>query len=284
MSRRQRTGTSGTGTSGTGTSGAGTSGPGPVIELREVARSFARTAGQLQEARPDNGNSGGNNGGNNGGSSGGGNGEDANAVTVLRDITLQIMPGEFAALQGTSGSGKSTLLHILGLLDRASRGTYALLGKDVSHLSDDALSSLRSRHIGFVFQSFYLIPYATALDNVLMPGLYTKVSHRQLVQRARELLAMVGLGDRMHHKPSQLSGGQQQRVALARALMNRPSLVLADEPTGQLDSRTTREILDLLRTINEQGATVILVTHDPNVAAYARRRLHMEDGRIVRDE
>ncbi|AGW14844.1 putative ABC transporter ATP-binding protein [Megalodesulfovibrio gigas DSM 1382 = ATCC 19364] len=240
-----------------------------------MARSFARTAGQILEDRAGNEHN---------GSNGGSNGEDANAVTVLRDVTLRIMPGEFAALQGTSGSGKSTLLHILGLLDRASRGTYALLGKDVSHLSDDALSTLRSRHIGFVFQSFYLIPYATALDNVLMPGLYTKVSHRQLVQRARELLTMVGLADRMHHKPSQLSGGQQQRVALARALMNRPSLVLADEPTGQLDSRTTREILDLLRTINEQGATVILVTHDPNVAAYARRRLHMEDGRIVRDE
>ncbi|GAB7082194.1 ABC transporter ATP-binding protein [Megalodesulfovibrio paquesii] len=235
----------------------------PVIELSQVSRSFARSGPVEHEEDP----------------AANGNG----TVTVLQDINLQVAPGEFAALQGTSGSGKSTLLHILGLLDRVSTGSYKLLGKDVSHQSDDTLSTLRSRHIGFVFQSFYLIPYATALDNVLMPGLYTSTPQRQLQQRARELLQMVGLSDRMHHKPSQLSGGQQQRVALARALVNGPSLLLADEPTGQLDSRTTEEILQLFATINEQGATVILVTHDPNVAAYARRRLHMEDGRIVGD-
>ncbi len=241
-----------------------TPGDGPVIQLEHINRSFARQ-GVAQ-------------------SGDGGNGESGDRVTVLHDITLDIQAGEFTALQGTSGSGKSTLLHILGLLDRASGGAYRLHGKDVSRLSDDALSSLRSQHIGFVFQSFYLIAYATALENVLMPGLYTSASQHKLTLRAKELLAMVGLGDRLHHKPAQLSGGQQQRVALARALINSPSLLLADEPTGQLDSRTSTEIMQLMGDINAQGATVLLVTHDADVAAYAKRRLHMEDGRIVLDE
>ncbi|TVM16176.1 macrolide ABC transporter ATP-binding protein [Oceanidesulfovibrio indonesiensis] len=204
-------------------------------------------------------------------------------TTVLHDIDITVNTGEFLALQGTSGSGKSTLLHIIGLLDRPTAGRYSLEGRDVSGLPDDARSELRNRKIGFVFQSFYLVPYITALDNVMMPGLYGGVSHSALTRRARELMEMVGLSDRMGHKPSQLSGGQQQRVALARALVNEPSLVLADEPTGQLDSRTSGEIMSLLAKVHEQGATVILVTHDEDTASYAERRLRMEDGSIVGD-
>ncbi|MFW5735475.1 MAG: ABC transporter ATP-binding protein [Oceanidesulfovibrio sp.] len=209
-------------------------------------------------------------------------GEDPSGMnTVLHDIDIAVEAGEFLALQGTSGSGKSTLLHIIGLLDRPTAGRYALEGRDVSGLPDDERSELRNHKIGFVFQSFYLVPYITALDNVMMPGLYGGVSSSVLTRRAKSLLEMVGLSDRMGHKPSQLSGGQQQRVALARALVNEPSLILADEPTGQLDSKTGSEIMDLLSTVNERGATVILVTHDEATASHARRRLHMEDGRIV---
>jgi len=202
-------------------------------------------------------------------------------TTVLKGVSMDIMPGEFVALQGPSGSGKSTLLHIIGLLDRPSSGSYFLRGSDVAGLSDDDQSAARNQLIGFVFQSFYLIPYATALDNVLLPGLYGNEPQAALRERAESILAQVGLSDRMHHKPSQLSGGQQQRVAMARALLNGPALILADEPTGQLDSRTSVEIMDLIAQVNTQGTTIIVVTHDETTAAYAKRRILVQDGRIA---
>ena len=203
-----------------------------------------------------------------------------NKIEVLKNINLTIAEGEFVAIQGSSGSGKSTLLHILGLLDTPSSGSYLLQGKDVSLLNDDELSRLRNSLLGFVFQSFYLIPYVSALDNVLLPGLYSKTPRSQLEHRARKLLAQLGLKDRMKFKPNQLSGGQQQRVALARALINDPAIILADEPTGQLDSRTSQEILLLLKKIHEQGKTIILVTHDPATANCAKRTIHIEDGEV----
>ena len=203
--------------------------------------------------------------------------------TVLSGVTLDIAAGEFAAIMGPSGSGKSTLLHILGLLDRPTSGSYRLRGRETGELSDDALSHLRNQAIGFVFQSFYLIPYATALDNVLLPGLHSDAPRAALIRRAGELLDKVGLTAQTRHKPSQLSGGQQQRVALARSLINDPDLILADEPTGQLDSGTSREIMELLASINrDAGKTVIVVTHDPDTAAYARRQILVTDGRVAR--
>ncbi|MGE4292090.1 MAG: ABC transporter ATP-binding protein [Desulfovibrio sp.] len=204
-------------------------------------------------------------------------------VEVLRGIDLRIDAGEFVALQGTSGSGKSTLLHIIGLLDRATAGRYLLDGTDVSTLDDDALSDLRNQRLGFVFQSFYLIPYASALENVLLPGMYADKPQAELRARAAMLLERVGLGDRMEFKPSRLSGGQQQRVAMARALLNNPAVILADEPTGQLDSSTSAEILELFTEINASGTTIILVTHDEATAAAARRMIRLHDGRIAED-
>jgi len=201
-------------------------------------------------------------------------------IEVLKGVSLDIAQGEFVALQGPSGSGKSTLLHILGLLDRPTSGSYELDGRDVSGLCDDEQSEARGRLIGFVFQSFYLIPYITALDNVLLPALYSENAGAQARARAMELLGLVGLSDRMDFKPTQLSGGQQQRVALARALVNSPRMLLADEPTGQLDSTTSREIMELMSAINEQGTTVVVVTHDEATAAYARRRIIVVDGRV----
>ncbi|WP_457572080.1 ABC transporter ATP-binding protein [Desulfovulcanus sp.] len=209
--------------------------------------------------------------------------QEQNKIEVLKNINLTIAEGEFVAIQGSSGSGKSTLLHILGLLDTPSSGQYLLQGKNVSRLSDDELSQLRNSLIGFVFQSFYLIPYISALDNVLLPGLYSKTPRKQLEHRAKELLSQLGLKDRMKFKPNQLSGGQQQRVALARALINDPRIILADEPTGQLDSKTSQEILLLLKKIHEQGKTIILVTHDPLTANFAKRTIHILDGQITRD-
>jgi len=204
-------------------------------------------------------------------------------VEVLSDITLTIGQGEFVALQGTSGSGKSTLLHLLGLLDRPTAGTYRLLGRDVSGLSDDELSQLRNTALGFVFQSFYLVPYATALENVLLPGMYSGRAPAELREQALALLSRVGLADRVHFKPANLSGGQQQRVAMARALLNAPSLILADEPTGQLDSSTSQEIMRLFAEVNAEGRTIVLVTHDEAVAARAGRIIRLADGRITND-
>ena len=205
------------------------------------------------------------------------------SIEVLKGITLDIAQGEFVALQGASGSGKSTLLHILGLLDRPSSGSYELEGRDVSHLSDDELSALRNRMTGFIFQSFYLIPYATALENVMLPGVYAGTPRAELRRRAGEILDRVGLADRAGFTPAQLSGGQPPRVAIARALVNGPRLLLADEPTGQLDSATSKEIMALISSIHATGMTVILVTHDEATAAYAQRRIHIVDGRAAQD-
>jgi putative ABC transport system ATP-binding protein len=202
-------------------------------------------------------------------------------IEVLKGISLAIDSGEFIALQGPSGSGKSTLMHILGLLDRPSGGRYLLRQQDVSDLSDNALSAIRNRTVGFIFQTFYLIPYVSAVENVMLPGLYSRTAARELRHRAEQILDQLGLGDRMHFRPSQLSGGQQQRVAMARALVNDPQLLLADEPTGQLDSQTSGEIMRLIAEIHEQGRTVVLVTHDDDVAGYARRRIRLSDGLIT---
>jgi putative ABC transport system ATP-binding protein len=201
-------------------------------------------------------------------------------VEVLKGISLEIATGEFIALLGPSGSGKSTLMHILGLLDRASSGSYFLQGQNIVSLSDDALSELRNRTIGFIFQTFYLVPYVSALENVMLPGLYSRTPARQLRHRAQELLDQVGLGDRMDFKPGQLSGGQQQRVAMARSLINDPRILLADEPTGQLDSATSNGIMNLIAGIHQQGRTVILVTHEKETADYAQRKVILHDGRV----
>ena len=202
-------------------------------------------------------------------------------IDVLKGISLVIDSGEFIALQGPSGSGKSTLMHILGLLDRPSGGRYLLRQQDVSDLSDNALSAIRNRTVGFIFQTFYLIPYVSAVENVMLPGLYSRTAARELRHRAEQILEQLGLGDRMQFRPNQLSGGQQQRVAMARALVNDPQLLLADEPTGQLDSQTSTEIMRLIAEIHEQGRTVVLVTHDDDVAGYARRRIQLSDGLIT---
>lgn len=204
-----------------------------------------------------------------------------NVTKVLRGVTLDILQNSFVALTGSSGSGKSTLLHILGLLDRPTAGTYTLNGSPVGTMDDDELSGLRNASFGFVFQSFYLVPYISALENVLLPGLYGPESRKALTERAEDLLNRVGLGDRASFRPSQLSGGQQQRVALARALINRPSIIFADEPTGQLDSSTSTEIMELLSKIHDAGKTVVIVTHDEDTAAYASTHIHLTDGRIA---
>ncbi|WP_029895371.1 ABC transporter ATP-binding protein [Desulfohalovibrio reitneri] len=206
------------------------------------------------------------------------------AVEVLKGISLDISEGEFVALQGASGSGKSTLLHILGLLESPSSGEYSIAGREAANLDDDERSDLRNQLLGFVFQSFYLVPYATALDNVLLPGLYAASPSGELRERAEEILGQVGLADRASFRPAQLSGGQQQRVALARALINDPKLILADEPTGQLDSSTSEEIMGLLSRIHGQGRTVVVVTHDELTASYAGRRITMVDGLVSNQE
>jgi putative ABC transport system ATP-binding protein len=202
-------------------------------------------------------------------------------VPVLRGVDLTIGKGDFAAIMGPSGSGKTTLMNIIGCLDVPTSGSYHLVGKDVTGLNDDQLSTFRNEHIGFVFQNFYLLPYATVLENVLLPTLYVEHHRKNSRRRAQDLLATVGLADRAGFKPHQLSGGQQQRVAIARALMNEPELLLADEPTGQLDSETTQGILDLLAETNRQGTTVLVVTHDPGTAAVTRRVIRIHDGRLV---
>jgi ABC-type lipoprotein export system ATPase subunit len=203
-------------------------------------------------------------------------------VPVLKGITLTIDRGEFVALTGASGSGKSTLMNILGCLDRPSTGEYWLDGEEVSRLSTDQRARVRNQKIGFVFQSFNLLPRTSALEQVTMPLTYYagRLSEHDGRERAKALLDRVGLGDRMHHYPSQLSGGQQQRVAIARALINNPPLLFADEPTGNLDSRTTKEVLEMFRKLNNEGITVILVTHEPDVAAVARRNIRLHDGLI----
>ncbi len=208
------------------------------------------------------------------------------AVPVLKGVSLKVQHGERVALMGVSGSGKSTLMNILGCLDHPTSGEYWLDGQEVSHLSADERALVRNRKVGFVFQNFNLLPRTSALDNIMMPLSYTheNLSDRQCRQRAIELLTRFGLADRMDHEPSQLSGGQQQRVAIARSLVNHPPIVFADEPTGNLDSRTSEEVLAILKQLNEQeGITLILVTHDPGVAAHAKRTIRIHDGLIQED-
>ncbi len=200
---------------------------------------------------------------------------------VLKGINLTIQPGEFTAIMGTSGSGKSTLMNLLGCLDVPTSGRYILTGRDVTQLNDDELSELRNEHIGFVFQSFYLLPYATVLENVLLPTLYRERRKDRARDRAAELLKIVGLEGRMNFRPTQLSGGEQQRVAISRALINDPELLLADEPTGQLDSQTATEIMNVLTQMNQRGKTVVVITHDSDIASFARRVIHIRDGVIT---
>jgi len=204
-------------------------------------------------------------------------------LRALDDVTFRVQPGEYVAIMGTSGSGKSTMMNLVGLLDRPTTGTVSLDGQSVSGLSDRALSKMRNQKLGFVFQSFHLLPRLTALENVEVPMTYAGVPARERRVRALEALGNVGLKDRVHHNPTQLSGGQQQRVAIARALVNRPRLLLADEPTGALDTETTGQILDMLDTLHREGLTITLVTHEPEVALRAKRVVSMRDGRIVKD-
>lgn len=205
-------------------------------------------------------------------------------IHALRGVTLTVDRGEFIAIMGASGSGKSTTMNIIGCLDRPSRGSYMLDGQDVSKLSRDELADIRNRKIGFVFQGFNLLSRTTALENVELPMLYMGIKTSERVERAKEALEIVGLTDRMNNMPNQLSGGQQQRVAIARSLVNRPSIILADEPTGNLDSRTSVEVMDVFQTLNrERGITIALVTHEPDIAQYARRTIVFKDGRIKSD-
>jgi putative ABC transport system ATP-binding protein len=202
-------------------------------------------------------------------------------VPVLKGINLSIEQGEYVAIMGASGSGKSTLMNIIGCLDRPSSGQYFLAGQDLTTLDDDELADIRNQYIGFVFQQFNLLPRLTSLANVMLPMIYADVDKSQRVEQATEALVQVGLSDRIQNRPNQLSGGQQQRVAIARALVNHPALVLADEPTGALDSTTSEEIMNLLTELNQQGTTIAIVTHDANVAARTKRIIRMVDGVIV---
>lgn len=204
-------------------------------------------------------------------------------VHALRGISLEIEAGDFVAIMGASGSGKSTLMNILGCLDQPTTGEYRLAGEAVQDMSPDQLASIRNRRIGFVFQQFNLLPRTSALENVELPMVYAGVPAPERQARALEALRMVGLGERTGHTPAELSGGQQQRVAIARALVNQPVMVLADEPTGALDSQTSEDIMRLLTQLNAQGITVVLVTHEADVAAWARRRIVFRDGAIVED-
>jgi putative ABC transport system ATP-binding protein len=205
-------------------------------------------------------------------------------VRALRGISLDIYPGEFVAIMGPSGSGKSTFMNLLGCLDRPTSGGYWLMGTPVGNMTPDQLADVRNLKIGFVFQGFNLLSRSSALENTLMPMLYAGKSKEEQRRRARRVLQLVGLASRANHRPSQLSGGQQQRVAIARALVNSPALLLADEPTGNLDSRTSVEIMAILQALNDYGLTIILVTHEQDIAAFAKRQISFRDGRVIRDE
>ena len=209
-------------------------------------------------------------------------GSGAGLVRALDQLDLTVCRGDYLAVMGASGSGKSTAMNILGCLDRPSSGSYHLNGEAVEDLDDDALADLRNQQLGFVFQQFHLLPHATALENVMLPMIYAGISAQQRREKASEALERVGLAERMHNKPNQLSGGQQQRVAIARAIINQPALLLADEPTGALDSRTTDDVLNLFDALHDQGITLVLVTHEDDVAARAERVAHFRDGRVER--
>ncbi|WP_438864344.1 ABC transporter ATP-binding protein [Neptunicella sp.] len=205
----------------------------------------------------------------------------AEQVHALQDVSLKINENEFVAFMGSSGSGKSTLMNILGCLDTPNSGQYLLDNQDVAKLDDDTLSRIRNKHIGFIFQTFHLLPKLDAVGNVKLPLRYTDISDEEATERAIALLEKVGLGHRMHHKPFEMSGGQRQRVAIARALINQPTVVLADEPTGNLDSKTSVEIMKLLTDLHQQGQTIVMVTHEDDIAAHAQRVVMMRDGKIL---
>ncbi len=205
-------------------------------------------------------------------------------IPALRGVSFSVQKNEFVALMGASGSGKSTLMNIIGLLDTASDGTYLLNGRNVSRLTDNERARLRNKEIGFVFQTFHLMPRMTALENVALPLIYGGWDRRRRLQKAREMLERVGLGDRMHHKPNELSGGQKQRVAIARALVNDPFIILADEPTGNLDSQTSYEIMAVLDDIHRSGNTILLVTHEEDISRFAHRIIKLRDGKLFDDQ
>jgi len=202
-------------------------------------------------------------------------------TTVLSDVSLKIDKGEFVAIMGPSGSGKSTLMHILGALDLPTRGSYCLDGQEVGNLSDDSLAEIRNHKIGFIFQAFNLLPRTSAIDNVVVPMEYGNVPETQQVEKAKKLLDLVGLSDRLNYPPNKLSGGQQQRVAIARALVMNPSILLADEPTGNIASVQAEEIMTIFQKLNKDGHTIVMITHEPDIAEHAKRIIHLKDGKIV---
>lgn len=205
-------------------------------------------------------------------------------VKALVNVSLIIKENEFVAVMGASGSGKSTLMNILGCLDTPTSGEYFLSGLPVKNIDDEKLSKIRNKKIGFIFQTFHLLPRLTALQNVILPLRYSEVSHEESERRGKDLLAKVGLSDRAQHKPFEMSGGQRQRVAIARALVNNPQVIFADEPTGNLDSKTSYEIMNLLRQLHAQGQTIVMVTHEEDIAAYADRTIRMKDGQVLKEE